>query len=144
MINYGAGDLKNYPVEVIETKYPLLIHEYGLRVDSGGRGRYRGGLGIVRTYETLADDVALTLWLERSEHAAWGLFGGHDGEPTHGILTIDGESETLLKTPPRVLPKGSTLQVMTGGGGGYGDPSGRDPEAITDDLEDGYYTNWEE
>ena len=143
MINYGAGDLKNIPVEVVETKYPLMVRRYGLREDSGGRGKYRGGLGILREYETLADGMNLTLWLERSQVPAWGLHGGCPGEPTTGTLTIDGRSETILKSPPRRLPAGSVLVVETGGGGGYGDPDRRDPEAVADDLADGYYSSWQ-
>jgi len=142
MINYGAGDLKNIPVEVVETKYPLMVRRYGLREGSGGMGRHRGGLGIVREYETLADGMDLTLWLERSQAPAWGLHGGLPGAPTCGTLTVDGVSETVLKTPPRRLPAGSSLVVETGGGGGYGDPRGRDPEAAADDLADGYYAAW--
>ena len=142
MINYGAGDLKNIPVEVVETKYPLMVRRYGLREDSGGMGKHRGGLGIVREYETLADGMNLTLWLERSQVPAWGLHGGRPGQATTGTLTIGGTSETVLKTPPRRLPVHSVLVVETGGGGGYGDPSERDPEAVADDLTDGYFSSW--
>ena len=142
MINYGAGDLKNIPVEVVETKYPLMVRRYGLREDSGGTGKHRGGLGIVREYETLADGMKLTLWLERSQVPAWGLYGGHPGKATTGTLMIGSESETILKTPPRRLPAHSVLVVETGGGGGYGEPSERDPEAVADDLADGYYSSW--
>jgi N-methylhydantoinase B len=138
LINYGAGDLKNYPVEVMESRYPVRINTYGLRVGSGGAGRYRGGLGIAREYEVLRDDTYLTLWLERSSMPAWGLHGGRDGEPTRGELIIDGQAELVLKTGSRRLPKGAVVRVLTGGGGGYGDPDRRDPQELADDLADGY------
>ena len=124
LINYGAGDLKNYPIEVIESRYPLRVHRYGLREGSGGAGRYRGGLGIVREYELLEDGIEVSLWLERSKLPAWGLFGGEDGVPTTGEVERDGVVETVTKANAMRLPRGSRVRVMTGGGGGYG-PAGR-------------------
>ena len=142
LINYGAGDLKNYPVEVLEARYPLRVLEYGLRPDSGGPGEHRGGLGVFRSYRTLTDDVRLALWLERSSMPAWGLFGGHDGAPTSGEVEIDGRVQDLLKVSALPLPAGAILRVRTGGGGGYGDPARRDPHAVAEDLADGYITHW--
>jgi N-methylhydantoinase B len=141
LINYGAGDLKNYPVEVLESRYPVRVLEYGLRADSGGAGEHRGGLGIFRSYQTLTD-VRLALWLERSSMPAWGLLGGHDGAPTSGEVEINGEVTPLLKVSALPLPSGAILRVRTGGGGGYGDPDRRDQRAIEDDLADGYITHW--
>ena len=79
LINYGGGDLKNFPVEVIESLYPIRIHRYGLWEGSGGAGRTRGGLGVEREYETLAADIGLSLWFERTLTPGQGLFGGEDG-----------------------------------------------------------------
>ena len=142
IFNYGAGDHKNYPVEVVEARYPLMVRRYGLRQDSGGRGKFRGGLGIACEYQTLVDDTAVTLWLERGDLPAWGLSGGESGAPTRGSITIEGVTEQVLKTPPRLLPKGSTVLVETGGGGGFGSPIDRDPDAAQRDLDDGYVKNW--
>ncbi|WP_283137987.1 hydantoinase B/oxoprolinase family protein [Rhizohabitans arisaemae] len=138
MINYGAGDLKNYPVEVLESRYPIRVLRYGLRDGSGGEGRFRGGLGIVREYETLAEETYLSLWLERSTLPGWGLHGGGDGAPTHGEIVTGDVRETVLKTGARRLAKGARVLVMTGGGGGYGSPALRDPESLAADLADGY------
>jgi N-methylhydantoinase B len=142
LINYGAGDLKNYPVEVIESRYPLRVHTYGLREGSGGAGRHRGGLGIVREYELLEDGIEVSLWLERSKLPAWGLFGGHDGAPTRGEIRVDGEVEAVTKMNARRLPLGARVRVMTGGGGGYGPPAERPPDEVGDDLADGYVEEW--
>ncbi len=142
LINYGAGDLKNIPVEVVESKYPIRICEYGLRLDSGGPGKWRGGLGIQCEYETLQDDLEMTLWLERSRMPAWGLAGGSAGAPTRGTVTVDGTDQDVVKCPPMHLPAGSRVRVMTGGGGGFGDPLQRDPRAVEDDLADGYISTW--
>jgi len=138
LINYGAGDLKNYPIEVIESRYPLRVLQYGLREGSGGAGRYRGGLGIVREYELLDDGIEVSLWLERSKLPAWGLFGGEDGVPTTGEVERDGRVEVVTKANAMRLPRGSRIRVMTGGGGGYGPPDERSAEAVADDAADGY------
>lgn len=140
MINYGAGDLKNYPVEVLEARYPLRVRRYGLREGSGGAGRHRGGLGVAREYEVLADGTSLTLWLERSAMPGWGLHGGEDGAPTQGEIEIDGVREPVLKVGSRLLPRGAVVRVLTGGGGGYGPAVERDERAAAADTADGYLT----
>ena len=143
LINYGGGDLKNIPVEVQESRYPLRVHRYGLRPDSGGRGRWRGGLGIVREYEVLADHVSVSTWFERTRTPGWGLFGGEAGEVTSVVLDpVDGERRELLKANAVPVPKGSRITVATGGGGGYGPVEQRDEGAVGGDLTDGYVTEW--
>lgn len=140
LINYGGGDLKNLPVEVLESLYPVRIHRYGLRADSGGAGRHRGGLGVTREYETLADDVGLSLWFERTLTPGWGLFDGEEGLATR-VLVDRGDGPTeILKVNRLPLPRGSRVLVNTGGGGGFGSPAERDPAATASDLADGYVT----
>nr|WP_141991501.1 hydantoinase B/oxoprolinase family protein [Rhodoglobus vestalii] len=139
-MNYGGGDLKNYPVEVIESRYPLRVTGYGLQQNSGGAGEYRGGLGIWRSYETLSEQTTVSLWFERSKQPAWGLFGGEDGAPTDVVIDRGGGEEHILKVNALPLPKGSQVRIQTGGGGGYGDPGKRNPEALKEDLLNGYVT----
>jgi N-methylhydantoinase B len=140
LINYGGGDLKNFPVEVVESLYPLRIHRYGLWEDSGGDGEHRGGLGVHREYETLADGLTVSLWFERTRTPAWGLFGGEAGRPTHVVVDRGDGPEAVLKVNGLPLPAGARVAVRTGGGGGYGDPAGRSREARARDLADGYVT----
>ncbi len=140
LINYGGGDLKNIPVEVFESRYPIRIHSYALRADSGGKGRWRGGLGVEREYEVLADDVTVSTWFERTLTPGWGLFGGEAGQVTEVTMTDDGVTADLLKVNRKPAPRGSRIRVATGGGGGYGDYSERDPELYQRDLVDGYVT----
>jgi N-methylhydantoinase B len=139
-INYGGGDLKNYPVEVYENRYPIIIHKYALRVDSCGRGEFRGGLGIQREYEVLVEDATVSLWFERTQTLAWGLFGGEAAKPAK--ITIQRENEEILMLKANRLPltKGSRVLVETGGGGGYGSVNARSSELIENDLADGYTT----
>jgi N-methylhydantoinase B len=136
--NYGAGDLKNLPVEVIEARYPIRINSYSLRPGSAGLGRWRGGLGIERQYEMLTDDTKLSLWWERTKTPGWGLFGGGDGAPGEVVVETGGEMHRILKCDALQLQKGDRVTVRTGGGGGYGPLGERDPAALADDVVDGY------
>src|SRR5204863_137718 len=77
LINNVNGGFKDYPVEVFEVKYPALIRRYAFRPDTGGAGRFRGGCGVLRSFE-VESDSSLYLWLERSVTPGWGLFGGGD------------------------------------------------------------------
>ncbi len=113
LINYGGGDLKNIPVEVQEARYPIRVHRYGLREDSGGPGRSRGGLGVVREYETLAD-MTVSTWFERTRTPGWGLFGGRSGAVTAVEITEDGTARSLLKCNQLAVRRGTRIVVATG------------------------------
>lgn len=134
LIHSAAGDFKNIPVETIEQRFPLRIFRHALREGSGGAGKYRGGLGIERFYEVL-EDGRLSLWFERAKNPSWGLRGGEAGAPPAIYVTRPGEERKhILKTNAMVVPKGTILEVFTGGGGGWGDPAERSTEALTEDT----------
>ncbi|MEH7123734.1 hydantoinase B/oxoprolinase family protein [Bacillus sp. JJ1773] len=140
LINHVSGDFKNLPIEVFESKYPIRINQYGLRQNSGGAGQYRGGLGVEREYEILSEDATVSLWFERSKTPAWGLFGGLPGaKPDVEIISGRGV-EHLLKVNGRKVRKGDIVKVMTGGGGGFGNPSERSSEDAEKDLRNEYVT----
>jgi N-methylhydantoinase B len=135
LMNNVNGAVKTQPVEVFEAQYPARISEYALRPDSEGPGRLRGGFGIRRTYEVDAES-SLYLWLERSLTPAWGLFGGDSAQGP--AMAISGSQERHdLKLNRLPLHAGDVLTVQTGGGGGWGDPFERDPEAVLQDVIDG-------
>jgi N-methylhydantoinase B len=139
IIHTGAGDFRNFPVEVMENKYPVQIHHYGLGTDSGGPGRYRGGLNVVKEYETMDHRIDLSLWFERTLTPSWGLFGGEDGSVPQVIINPDTEEEQiLLKVDSLRLNRGTRFRVATGGGGGYGPAWERDPQLVQEDVVDGY------
>jgi N-methylhydantoinase B len=138
IVNYGAGDLKNHPIEVLESQYPLRVVQFALREDSGGKGEWRGGLGTVREYEVLEEGTSVSLWLERSANPGWGLLGGEEGVATKGEVQVGTKVSVELKVADLPLPRFARVRVMTGGGGGFGDPKKRSAEAIQRDLEDGY------
>lgn len=133
LIHSAAGDFKNFPVETMEHRYPLRVREHSLRVGSGGAGTYRGGLGIVRVYEVL-EPCLLSLWFERSKTPSWGLAGGRDGAPPEVWITAPGQDPRLvLKCNAVPVPAGTLVEVRTGGGGGWGEPSERLPDLVAED-----------
>lgn len=139
VIHSAAGDLRNFPVESMESKYPVRIRSYALGQDSGGPGRQRGGLNIVREYEVIEDHVYLSLWFDRTRTPAWGLFGGKSGAVPEVILHPNTpEARRLLKVNQLPLRAGTVFRVTSGGGGGYGSPGERPVEWIMEDVIDGY------
>lgn len=139
LINHVNGDFKNMPIEVFETNMPLRINKYELRKDSGGAGYNRGGLGVIREYEALTDDINLYLWFERSETPAWGLFDGHSGAgPEVTIKSKNNKETSHLKVNKKLLKLGDKVVVKTGGGGGFGNPQNRERSKIKSDIENGY------
>lgn len=139
LANYGGGDLKNYPAEVMEAKFPIRVIEYSLAQDSGGAGRRRGGLAIRREFETLAEPLHVSLWLERSVTGPWGIFGGQQGStPKVEVERPGREVVRKLKASHIVCPERTRIRVTTGGGGGYGDPWERERELVEADLAAGF------
>jgi N-methylhydantoinase B len=138
LINNVNGSFKDLPIEVFESKYPLRILDYGIRQDSGGAGKYRGGNGTYREYEVQAESD-LFLWFERSVTTGWGIFGGSDGAaPNVVVQRPDDEKREFLKVNGIKVGKGTVIKSLTGGGGGYGLAVERKPEAVRMDVIDGY------
>jgi N-methylhydantoinase B len=132
---------RNLPVELEETKDPVIIERYELMPDSGGAGRFRGGLGVQRDYRLLAPLHIISI-LERCTAPHWGVEGGEPGGRTYGVLesSIHGTIE-IKKTPATPMATGDLISIRTGGGGGFGNPLERDPEMVARDVRDGYVTS---
>ena len=137
-VQVGMTNTLNTPVEALEAEYPLRVERYALRPDSGGRGRHRGGLGLERAV-TVEQSATVSLLTERRRHAPQGLDGGEPG--ALGENLIDGES-VGAKTTAEVEP-GTTVTVLTPGGGGHGNPDERASDARERDREDGKVTDEE-
>ena len=121
----AAGEYRNQPIEALENRYPFLMRRHALRDGSGGDGKWRGGLGIIREYELLAP-CTVNLWFERSRQPSWGLFGGEDGASPEVWVHRPGQPPTrMLKANGLKVEAGTRLLVKTGGGGGWGDPAER-------------------
>jgi N-methylhydantoinase B len=128
------------PMEVWEAKNPWLMEKFELAPDSGGAGRYRGGLGPDMFFHFLEDSEA-TSTIERTKHAPWGIAGGREGRPNSGYLRMpDGSRTFIAKATSLPIPKGSTFEMHCGGGGGYGRPEDREPERVLSDVREGYIT----
>lgn len=139
MIIFGGSTARNNPVEVVESRIASMrVLRYGLRQDSGGAGRHRGGLGIERVYQVLSP-AFITFSLERKATPPWGLWGGKDGAVNGVEITSpDGSVRHVRKATQHAIAAGEIVRIMTGGGGGHGPPSERDPEAVRRDVREGY------
>ncbi len=138
VIETDATNCMNLPVEALEMEAPIRVHRTALRVDSGGPGMHRGGLGVVREYEILEGEVTFTHRGERHYCPAQGSQGGGAGLPAMSVITrIDGSKETIPSKLVTTLHKGDRVLVETAGGGGYGDASRRAPDARAADVADG-------
>jgi N-methylhydantoinase B len=134
LIHSAAGDFKNFPVETMEHRFPIRFERHSLREGSGGDGEWRGGLGIVRVYELL-DDVLLSLWFERNKTPSWGIDGGQSGASPEVWVAVPGKvNERILKVNAMPVPAGTTIEVLTGGGGGWGNPTRRSDVARREDA----------
>lgn len=138
----GFHNVSNSPIEMIEQDYPLTFQTYGLVPDSGGAGRTRGGLGLVREFRLDAPTGRFVANLDRFEIPPYGLAGGDAGRA--GRLTLrraDGD-EVMLSSKVRgvEMSRGDSIRLETAGGGGYGDPADRSEDAVIADLAGGYVT----
>ena len=127
-INYS-----NIPCESIERNYPIRISQYSFVPDSGGAGKYRGGLGLCREYHVLADDLVCQWRQDRILFSPWGLKHGQPGGFGKGYHITDGQRRELKKGT-FFCKKGDTLVAVLPGGGGYGNPLERDPDRVLDDV----------
>ncbi len=109
----------NTPVEAIERNFPIIIKRYSVRKNSGGRGKWRGGDGIIREYEFLKD-AEVSVLSERRVYSPYGLFGGENGKRGENILNRNGKKIKLKGKFNLSVKKGDILIIKTPGGGGYG------------------------
>ena len=131
----------NIPVEAMDMEHPYFrVREYSLVPDSGGAGKFRGGLGFRRVYEILEDGVTFATYGDRFRIAPEGLLGGEDGACASTQVIRNGETIELGSKVSFPLEKGDLLVMSTGGGGGYGDPAQRAPELVERDRALGYTT----
>ncbi|MCI4436476.1 MAG: hydantoinase B/oxoprolinase family protein [Ignisphaera sp.] len=120
-VHVNMTNTKNTPIEIAEREYPIMFTAYRIREGSGGRGKYRGGDGIIRAFKVLAP-ATLSIIASRFETAPWGLEGGEPGKPARVMIRrADGRVEEI-KQQTVVLNPGDEVVIETPGGGGYGKP----------------------
>jgi N-methylhydantoinase B len=142
LINSVNAGMKDFPIEILETRIPLHVRRYAFRPDSGGPGKWRGGNGVIREFEVECDEAYVSLWWERSKTPAWGLFGGADATPPDLVINPGRDDERhVLKATRLVLARGDVIRGLSGGGGGFGEAAEREPALVRADLRDGQITD---
>ncbi|MFQ5625136.1 MAG: hydantoinase B/oxoprolinase family protein [Methyloligellaceae bacterium] len=143
-LNHGNAPISTAtipPAEILESVYPVMFTQWALRPDSGGPGRNRGGLGAVYEIELLEENADAFLFGERGKYAPPGVVGGRPGaRNTFTYQQDDGDHipPMISKMVGIKLKKGQRVHLETPGGGGYGSPLERDPEAVVRDVSLGF------
>ena len=148
-LNHGNAPISTAtipPLEILEAAYPVQFTQWALRPDSGGKGKFRGGLGAVYEIELLEESATAFLFGERGKYAPQGVVGGEEGAKNKFYFDIDDKNQTK-KSPPLIskitgihLKRGQRVRLETPGGGGYGAFSKRSKELNANDLKQGYVT----
>ena len=139
-VTNASQNLSNMPVEVMEAEHPVRVEEYAFVPDSCGAGRWRGGVGLRRTYRILADEALLQMRTDRVAFAPYGLDGGSPGGRTRNTMTRDGTHQALPGKLTTSVTHGTVIVHEQAGGGGHGDPLQRDADAVLEDVLDGKIT----
>ena len=139
VVQLHMSNTSNLPIEIMEIEFPVRVERYEIVPDSGGPGRFRGGCGVRRELRILAPDVLLTTRSARQRIAAKGRDGGQPG--SLGRYRVNpataGERGVRSTISEFALAAGDLLQIVSPGGGGFGDPASRDPEAVRRDVAEG-------
>jgi len=135
-----AAYLKNTPIEITETEVPIRFMRYGLQPDSGGAGRWRGGLATVMEFKVFSPNSRITVRnRDRSHFRPWGTLGGLSAETSNFIINPGRTNERVLgNTDIAVAEPGDVIHIHSPGGGGRGSPLEREPERVLLDVERGY------
>lgn len=138
-IQVHMTNTSNLPVEALEHEYPLVVEEYAMVEDSGGAGRYRGGLGLARQIRAAADGVVFSARSDNHVIAPAGTDGGEPGRPAR-LIWNHGKAdarELSSKVSALALKTGESTRLETAGGGGFGSPGGRQDALLANDIRSG-------
>lgn len=139
-VTNASQNLSNMPVEVMEAEHPVRIEDYAFVPDTCGAGKYRGGVGIRRSYRILADDALLQMRTDRVKFLPYGLAGGEPGGASRNAMIVDGHEQELPGKITMRVGAGALIVHEQAGAGGFGSPLERDPDAILEDYLDGKIT----
>jgi N-methylhydantoinase B len=131
---------KNYPAEFMEMVFPMRLRQYALHRDSGGPGLHRGGCGVVREIELLADEAVVAIRQDNILFPPAGVNGGHAGRPGRCVVNPGRPDERVLApmSDGNVMRKGEVMRLYTSGGGGWGNPLDRPVERVREDVLRGF------
>jgi N-methylhydantoinase B len=127
------SNLANQPVELLEAEQPIRIDQYGFVPDTGGAGKYRGGLAMVRDFRLL-EEATLQIRSDRHKNLPYGLYGGKPGTPASGILNPATENKAMPSKFLMTAQPNDVFRMILAGAGGYGNPLERDPERVAEDV----------
>ena len=125
------------PIEVMEAKTGMFFERVEIRTDSGGAGKHRGGSGLRRDIRFVTAGEFLTV-IKKTKTAPWALDGGQRPEPNQIVVFPGTDREHRVSTKRTNVQPGDRITLLTAGGGGHGEPSLRDPEAVRHDVAEGY------
>ena len=137
----SSGNVFLQSNELIESLYPLRVSYGTLRANSGGPGKFRGGLGVMRRVEILPKGASLSIVTDRSVIPSFGVYRGQSGLGQRWSIIRNGVEKVLPfsgKASNFKLKKGDIVNCLSAGGGGFGDPLDRDPESVRVDVIQGY------
>ncbi len=143
LVAQGDGETYNIPVEVCEARYPILVEQYAFDIVPHGAGEYRGGRGLVRDYRILCEEATLTTTFGRHRYPPWASGGGQDGSINSAAVFPQGSDKPSVwrgKLARHPLRKGDLARLITGTGGGHGDPHDRPVERVREDVRNGQVT----
>ena len=136
LVSFADGETFASSVEVIETRYPLVVDRYALNPEAGvGHGKYRGGFGIIKDYRVANSRAELTTDINRAVVPPWSMEGGGEGKLNHIVITSEDKPPLRVrKISAHPLQRGDRVSIRTGAGGGWGDPLERDPARVLEDV----------
>lgn len=138
----GDGETYNIPAEVLEAKFGYRVTEYALNTTDAGAGEFRGGYGIILGHEALNEGMTFSGTYGRSDFPAWGFNGGQEGSPNgFDFILADGTYVPRVGSGSKIaMKKGDIARMVTGTGGGYGNPFNRVPDKVAMDVKNEYVT----
>jgi len=142
LVSLGDGETYIIPVEVCETRYGVLVDQFGFDIPDGGAGQHRGGRGLVRDYRITADEAWVTGTFGRHKFLPWAMHGGQPGSKNYirMLFRDDRQPVEMGKAARFHLKKGDVARLITATGGGYGEPRQRPVQAVHADVRNGYVT----
>lgn len=138
-VSVCQGDVRNAPIEKMELRWPVVVEGRTLRQDSGGPGKFRGGLGLSTRVKNLVEGRWTLGETGREKYPPWGLWNGKPGAPSAHLLRLPGERDfKKVDVSRHWVPANAEAVIATAGGGGWGDPLERDPERVRWDVIEEY------
>ncbi len=136
LVSFADGETFASSVEVIETRYPIVVERYSLNPEAGvGHGKHRGGFGIVKDYRITNRQAEFTTDINRAVVPPWSMEGAREGTLNHIVISGEGKAPLRVrKIAAHRLDRGDGVSIRTGAGGGWGDPLDRDPERVLADV----------